>query len=273
MPMEPGKTAGFDRLKAVADGLKKQIVHKRSLTVARKRQQYMLPRPPAVPGYEFAFVYSPAEHVSGDFCDIIELGGGYYGILVGDIAGHGVEAGLVMGAARKALQIYARSAEGPAQAVAAANDDLRRDLDRETFLTVSYAVLDAAAGTLRYVRAGHNHPLMVGPDPGQWREIKSGGTSIGVTHGEQFRSLLQEVSLDILPGQVFVQFTDGIVEAHDKAGEEFGVERFVGYLEKHARAGRSVAQALESLPAELEAWTGTAEQEDDITALTVRRLP
>lgn len=273
MPMEPGKTAGFDRLKAVADGLKKQITHKRSLTVARRRQQYMLPHPPALPGYEFAFTYSPAEHVSGDFCDIIELGGGRYGILVGDISGHGVEAGMVMGAARKALQIYARSAKSPAEAVAAANEDLRQDLDRETFLTVSYAVLDAATGSLRYVRAGHNRPLLIGPAPGQWQEIKSGGTSIGVTHGEQFKSLLEEVSVEILPGQVFIQFTDGIVEAHDKAEEEFGVERFVAYLEKHAKAGRSIAQALESLPAELDAWTGNAAQEDDITALAVRRLP
>ncbi len=269
--MDPRETSSFDRLKAVADGLKKQITQKRSLTVARKRQRYMLPRLPDVAGYEFAYVYSPAEHVSGDFCDVIDLGGGRCGILVGDISGHGVEAALIMGAARKALQIYARSAEGPAQAVAQANEDLRHDLDRETFLTVSYAVLDTASGSIRYVRAGHNPPLLLGPDRGQWKEVKPGGTSIGVTRGEQFSRLLEEVELELEPGQAFVQYTDGVVEAHETGGEEFGVGRFVGYLERHARAGRRMAQALESLPAELEAWTETAAQEDDITVLAVRR--
>jgi serine phosphatase RsbU (regulator of sigma subunit) len=272
-PIDPRKASTFDRLKAVAHGLKEEATVKRSLTVAMKRQQYMLPRIPEVPGYQFAFVYSPAEHVSGDFCDIIELGGGRYGILVGDISGHGMEAGIVMGAARKALQIYGRSAKTPAHALCWANDDLRRDLDRQTFLTVSYAVLDAATGSLQYVRAGHNHPVLMGPACGQWQEIKAAGTSIGVTGGEQFRKMLKEVTLELKPGQSFLQFTDGIIEAHDPRGEEFGLNRFIEYLERQSESGSALGEMLDSLPAELDGWTEGAPQEDDVTVLTVRRLP
>jgi serine phosphatase RsbU (regulator of sigma subunit) len=270
--LDPNKTSSFDRLKAVADGLKEQMTVKRSLTVARERQQYMLPRMPEAAGYEFAFVYRPAEHLSGDFCDIIDLGGGSYGVLVGDIAGHGVEAALIMGAARKAMQIYARLAQSPAQTFAWANDDLTRDLDRQTFMTAGYAVLDSGAGSLRYVRAGHTPLLLIGPLPGQWEEVKPGGTSIGVTQGERFSKLLEERALELKPGQAFIQYTDGIVEAHDRRGREFGVDRFIKFLGRHAEAGSSLAATLEALPAELARWSEGAPQEDDITALAVKRL-
>ena len=272
MPMDPRRSSSFDRLKAVAHGLKQEANVKRSLTVARRRQQYMLPRLPEVPGYEFAFVYRPAEHVSGDFCDIIELGAGRYGILIGDVTGHGMEAGIVMGAARKALQIYARSADTPCTALTWANDDLRRDLDRQTFLTVGYAVLDSARGSLQYVRAGHNHPLLFGPGKDEWQEVKAAGTSIGVTKGEHFSGLLQEVTVSLLPGQTFLQFTDGIVEAHDRAGNEFGVERFIEYLQQHHDTRSPLAHMIEGLPGAIEKFTKGADQEDDITALAVRRV-
>ncbi len=271
VPMDPRKTTSYDRLKAVASGLKQEANVKRSLTVAKRRQQYMLPRLPEVPGYEFAFVYRPAEHVSGDFCDIIDLKEGRYGILVGDVTGHGMEAGIVMGAARKALQIYARSAQSPCQTLIWANDDLRRDLDRQTFLTVGYAVLDTRKGSLQYVRAGHNHPLLIGPGKEEWQEVKAAGTSIGVTKGEHFSSLLQEVTVELKSGQSFLQFTDGIVEAHDRRGNEFGVERFIEHIQTHHDARSPLAHMLEGLPGVIESFTEGADQEDDITALAVRR--
>ncbi len=273
MALDRGKRAGFDRLKAVANNLKQEITVQRSLSVAKKRQQYMLPRVPDVPGYEFAFVYHPAEHVSGDFLDIIDLGNNRYGMLVGDISGHGFEAGLIMGAARKAMQIYARSAESPKVAFGWANDDLANDLDRQTFLTASYAVLDAGTGMMQCVRAGHTHPLLVGPASDQWEEVKSNGTSIGVTRGERFTQLLQEVSVQLRPGQTLIQYTDGVIEAHDRRGREFEVSRFIEFFCQRAIAGHSVAAAIEDLPERLDRWTEGAPQEDDITVLAVRRMP
>ena len=270
MTSERRKTRSFDRLKAVASDIKEQETVKRSLTVARKRQEYMLPQDPEVPGYEFAMLYSPAEHVSGDFCDIINIDEGKYGILVGDISGHGMEAGVVMGAARKALQIYGRSASSPDIALSWANDDLYRDLDRQTFMTVSYGVLDTARGVIQYVRAGHNHPLLIGPG-GQWQEVKANGASIGVTTGEQFSRLLQVVNVPLQPGQSFLQFTDGVVEAHNRREEEYGIERFIKYIFRQQAAGLSLTDLISQLPQELANWSGVSEQEDDITVLAVKR--
>jgi sigma-B regulation protein RsbU (phosphoserine phosphatase) len=270
LPESPKKTQA---LRIIANSIQERMDVQRSLKAAGRRQQSMLPPVPEVPGYEFASVYLPAEQVSGDFYDIIDLGGGRYGILLGDISGHGMEAGIVMGAARKALQIYARSADSPAAALSWGNDDLGPELDRETFLTAGYSILDANAGTVRYARAGHTHPLLVGPEPGQWQVIKSGGTMIGITQGERFVKSLEEVDLELLPGQAFVQYTDGLTEARERGGDEFGLDRLIEYLEREAGSDQSLTGRLEGLVAELAAWTAGAPQEDDITILAVRRCP
>lgn len=270
MPDEPTKKRR-DPLKTIASSISDRINVQRSLDVASKRQLLMLPQVPEVPGYEFASVYLPAEHVSGDFYDIVDLGAGRFGLLVGDISGHGMEAGIVMGSARKALQIYARSGEDPAKVLTWGNDDLGMELDRQTFLTAAYSILDTGAHSLRYVRAGHTHPLLMGPGPGECQVVKSGGTMIGVTGGERFADSLQEVQLELAPGQAFIQYTDGLIEARERGGEEFGVDRVIEHLDAQAGAERTLTETLEGLVGELESWTGGAQQEDDISMLAVRR--
>ena len=258
-------------LRNIANTISERIKVQRSLSLASKRQLVMLPKVPEVPGYEFASIYLPAEHVSGDFYDIVDLGGDRYGLLIGDVSGHGMEAGIVMGSARKALQLFARGGDHPATVLSWANDDLGPELDRETFLTAAYSVLDAGANTLTYVRAGHNHPLLMGPEAGQWQVIKSGGMMIGAARGDTFAKSLQEVALELAPGQWFVQYTDGLVEARERGGEEYGIDRLIERLEKEASPQKSLSDVLDGLVAELFAFTGGAAQEDDISILAVRR--
>jgi len=268
---DEGSRISQNPLRKIAGFIKERTTVQKALNLAAKRQKLMLPAVPQVPGYEFAPVYLPAEHVSGDFYDIIDLGGGRYGLLVGDVSGHGMEAGIVTGAARKALQIYARSGDGPAAVLVRGNDDLGRELDRETFLTVGYAVLETAGGSMRYVRAGHTPPLVMGPGPGKWQVIKSRGVMVGAVRGEGFAKSLEEVGLELHPGQSFIQYTDGLAEARERGGDEFGTDRIIEYLDREAGSGKPLAEAVEGLAAEVLAWTGGAPQEDDITILAVRR--
>ena len=270
MPDDPQKPSSGP-LKKIAGIISERINVQRALSVAGKRQQLMLPKAPEVPGYEFASVYRPAEHVSGDFCDIVELGEGRYGLLIGDVSGHGMEAGIVMGAARKALQLFARTGESAATVLSWGNEDLGRELDRETFLTAAYSILDTAAHALCYVRAGHTHPLLMGPLAGQWQVIKSGGMMIGSTLGDRFAKSLAEVRLELQPGQCFIQYTDGLVEAKERGGDEFGTDRVIGHFDKAAGTEQPLAAVLDALVAELAAWTGGAAQEDDISILAVKR--
>jgi sigma-B regulation protein RsbU (phosphoserine phosphatase) len=269
LPQDPKKTT--QALRSIANSIKEQMSVKRSLSVASKRQQMMLPKVPEVPGYEFAYTYRPAEHVSGDFYDIVDLSAGRYGLLIGDVSGHGMEAGIVMGSARKALQIYARSGEDPAKVLSWGNDDIGRELDRQTFLTAAYSILDTGGHNLRYVRAGHSLPLLVGPGSGEWQLVKSGGMMIGVAGGASFTKSLEEVPLDLRPGQTFIQYTDGVIEARERGGDEFGVDRLIERLEAGYDPARPLEDMLAALLGELESWTGGAAQEDDISILAVRR--
>jgi len=231
----------------------------------------MLPAVPEVPRYEFASVYRPAEHVSGDFYDIVPLGGERYGMLMGDISGHGVEAAIVMGSARKAIQIYARSGEAPSTVLSWANDDLGRELDRETFLTAGYAILDTVSDSILCVRAGHTHPILTGPGPDEWRVVKSNGMMIGNAKGDLFTRSLEEVDLALEAGQSFILYTDGIIEARERGGDLFGVDRLIEHLAGEVGFGRSLGETLDSLVHELTVWTGDVPQEDDISILAVRR--
>jgi sigma-B regulation protein RsbU (phosphoserine phosphatase) len=267
-PHDPRKST--QALRTIANSIQEQINVKRSLDVASRRQLVMLRAIPEVPGYEFASVYRPAEHVSGDFYDVIDLGGGRYGLIVGDVSGHGMEAGIVMGSARKALQIYARSGEPPTHVLTWGNDDLGPELDRQTFLTAAYSVLDTEAHSLLHVRAGHTPALLFGPGPREWQVIKPGGMMIGVAKGQTFTNSLEEVQLALAPGQALIQYTDGVIEARERGGDEFGVDRLIEYLEKRP-AEQPLSGILEGLVAELETWTGGAAQEDDISILAVRR--
>jgi serine phosphatase RsbU (regulator of sigma subunit) len=264
------RSAG-DRIKAIAGRARGRVKVQRALHAAGRRQRVMLPAVPEVARYEFACVYRPAEQVSGDFYDIIDLGEGRYGMLVGDVSGHGLEAAVVMGSARKALQIYARSGGTPSTVLSLGNEDLGRELDRETFLTAGYAILDTGANSIRYVRAGHTYPLLMGPHPGKWHVVKSGGMMLGNARGSAFTKLLEEVELPLQAGQSFVQYSDGLVEARDRRGDAFGIDRVIEHLNGASGSEKPLVEALDGLIRELAAWSGGVAQEDDISILAVRR--
>ena len=259
------------RLRKIAGQIRERDSMLASLSAAQKYQTMMLPREvPEVPGYEFAWVYYPAEHVSGDFYDLIDLGGGRIGVLMGDVSGHGMEAGMIMGMAKKAIQIYARSGGGPVDTLVKGNDDLGKDLHSDTFLTVVYGVLDTEANRLEFVRAGHTHPVLLGPGKGTWEVVKSGGMMIGMTGGSIFAKSLQPLKLDLKPGQAFLLYTDGIIEAHERGGAVFGVDRMLECLEP-AGDVKPLKEVLKGLVDEVTAWTAGQPQEDDITVLALRR--
>ena len=263
---------GPDRnlLKRVAGEIRRKQELEQSLDVAKKRQTFMLPDPPDVDGYEFAAAYYPATEISGDFYDFIDLGGGRIGVLIADVSGHGVEAAIVMGLAKKSLSIFARASEGPTETLIRGNDDLCADLDAETFLTAVYAVLDAGAGVMVFARAGHPMPVLWNPRRSPpHRQLKSRGMMVGMTAGRTFAKALQEVAVELVPGDLVFLYTDGLTEARSPSGEQFGVDRLLGVLGSKPRS--SPGRILEAVRDAVDGFTGGREQEDDITMIAFRR--
>jgi sigma-B regulation protein RsbU (phosphoserine phosphatase) len=241
-----------------------------SLDVAQKRQRVMLPPPPELPGYEFASTYDPATDISGDFYDYVALGGGRVGIVQGDVSGHGVEAAIVMGMAKKALSIFARSAPGPKETLVCGNDDLCPDLDSETFLTVVYAVLDSSCARMVLARAGHTLPLLFNSKRKPSHQLlKSGGMMLGMYPGDVFARSVTEITVDLVVGDMVFLYTDGLTEARSPSGEQYGMDRVLAVLDSRAR--EKPAKVLEALRESVAKFRAGGEPEDDITMIAFSR--
>ena len=260
------------RLKRLAQELRQQEEMNKSMRTARQRQLHMLPKKPTVPGIEFHSLYLPAAKVSGDFYDFIPVKENLIGIAVGDVSGHGLEAGIIMGMAKKALQIYARGKESPVETLIQTNTDLANDLDGETFLSAAYAVLDTSKMTFRLGRAGHNPGFLVNPKRTPvLKELKPNGMVIGVDKtGKYFPVVTKEEVVQLQSGDLVYQYTDGLVEAPDRDKREFGENRLKQLLVKHASL--PVVRLIDTIEEAALHHIGSLEQEDDITMVAFKVL-
>lgn len=260
------------RLKIIANELKQKSEMEQSIKMARRRQLHMLPAMPKVEGYEFKALYIPCSNVSGDFYDFIQVSDHEIGIALGDVSGHGIEAGIIMGMAKKALHIFARGVSSPKQALAITNADLSPDMAESTFVSAAYGVLDTAARVFRFARAGNNPPYLVNTARNPVvREVKPNGMVIGVDKsGKRFPLMTQEEVIPLQTGDLFFQFTDGLVEAPDRDKREYGETRVKDLLQKYA--DRSAPEVIDLVEESVQSHIGPLEQEDDITMIAFRVL-
>lgn len=245
----------------------------RELALAREVQQRLLPQSlPELDGVQIAAVEHPAREVGGDYYDVAQIGRDCLGMLVADVSGKGAAAAFYMAEMKGVFQAGSRLTRAPGEFLAQANDALSPSLGRGDFASAVYAVLDAEAGTLALARAGHTPAVLVRsrqrPDGGRWL-LRGDGLAIGLDRGGAlFRRTLQEQTVRLAAGDVVVLYTDGLVEARNEAGEEFGYDRLAAVVEEHQDAG---ADALrDRLLAELHTWTGSGEPDDDTTLLVLR---
>jgi sigma-B regulation protein RsbU (phosphoserine phosphatase) len=230
-----------------------------------------LPALPQLPGYEFGCVYKPCDDVGGDFYDFVRVDEGRIGLAIGDIAGHGIEAALLMGLAKKLLEVHGRGRSSAAEALVLANADIFPDLDERTFVTVFYGVLETRDRLLRFSRAGHNPLILFNAARKPALQVHdSKGMALGMDAGPIFRESIEELELALRPGDLLVQYTDGVTEAMNAKREEFGLERLGAVIEQH---GKSEAEyVLWKIEKAIEQWTGGAPQKDDVTMIAVKVL-
>jgi serine phosphatase RsbU (regulator of sigma subunit) len=241
------------------------------LKLAVDRQKRMLPaKTPEIPGFELAIVYRPAARVSGDFYDFIDMGGGKIGFTIGDVAGHGIEAGILMGMTKKVLNIRASELGDPVEAMRRTNIDIYKELDRQTFVTAFLGVLDPATKTWNYARAGHNPPLLYNKTRGAVLKMETGGLMLGMSTGAIFEKTMVGEMLQLRSGDIILLYTDGLEEAHNSKGELFGTVRMGQVLEKECM--RPTSFILGALSFELDKFIGNVPAEDDITAVCIKAL-
>ncbi|MBM4031533.1 MAG: PP2C family protein-serine/threonine phosphatase [Planctomycetes bacterium] len=246
----------------------------RNLERAREIVQKMLPAEvPKLEGYDLYCLYHPAERVGGDFYDFIRLSDHEVALLIGDVSGHGLEAALIMAMVKKSLKLHAQHHRSPAEVLRQTNLDITADLDARTFVSACYAVLDARAGSLVFARAGHNRPVLYNPRRSPpIRHLESQGMAMGVYRGGLFDKLTREAEISIRPGDLFLLYTDGLIEARSPAGEAYGLPRLEAALARtHGDlASQTIAGQLYQ---EVRAFAAGAPQDDDIAILCLRATP
>lgn len=235
------------------------------LRAGRQIQFSLLPKaPPAIAGWDFAAEYLPARVVGGDFYDFFELPGNQIGIVIADVADKGIGAAIFMALSRTMIRSTALVGRDPADALICANDLIIQDSNSDLFLSAFYGALDPTTGRLVYTNAGHNRPLVLRAGTDTIEELRARGIILGV-----FPNIpLEERETVIAPGDVVLFYTDGLTEAMNAQGEEFGEARLRQVIadNRDLSAGEIANALLEAV----EAFTGYAPQSDDRTLVVFK---
>jgi serine phosphatase RsbU (regulator of sigma subunit) len=240
----------------------------RELKVVAEVQVGLLPaRVPDIPGFEIATHYRPAARAGGDYFDFFALPEGRWGVLIADVSGHGAPAAVVMAMMRVVLHTLGRMSP-PDQVLADVNAVLCRNILSGHFVTCCYGVLDPSTGTFAFASAGHPAPLCVDRESSRARQCAvEAGLPLGVDPQAQYVA----TTVRFPPVNMLALYTDGITEAVNTNGEQFGLSRLAAAVEVQAAQG--VADVRDAVLAAVEAHRGAIELADDTALVLLRARP
>lgn len=261
------------------------------LEIAHEVQAQLFPGQVSLVGtVELHGICKPARTVSGDYYDFLQVGPGRLTIAVGDISGKGISAALLMATLHSAVRVYEfgrvaaradlavvgagasispesrratiRESNTPGEVLSLLNSHLYHSTPPEKYATLFLGVVDGASRTITYSNAGHLPPLVVSRD-GSLRRLDCGGTVVGLFPEMSY----EEATVQLARGDIFVAFSDGIIEPENEFGE-FGEERLIELIQQHR--DEPLPRISEIVTASVQDWTGGAEQPDDITLVLAR---
>lgn len=240
----------------------------REMQWARQIQRGLLPRAqPEVAGYEVAAVSEPALEVGGDYFDYLPVEGAWQ-FLVGDVSGKGVPAAIIMSIVRSLIHTHAEFASRPAEILRRVNRNLSPDVEAEMFVTMAGIQLNPGSHEITVVRAGHE-PVLVLKADGRIARIAPGGAALALVDVAEFDSAIEEATAHLDAGDTVVMYTDGVTEAQNPDGEEFGAARLEALLSRYA--GCAAGDLVNGIVQDVGRFVGGRAQYDDITVLAVRR--
>jgi len=246
--------------------LKDKLDLKSDLEVARQIQFGLVPATPFRQGtISIQCSMKPANTVGGDYYDIIDLGGGQLGIVIGDVAGKGMPAALLMALLQGSLHtLIIGGLRGP-ELLAKLNAYLCKSIPAGSLVTLFYGEVDTSNGKLRYINAGHNPPFLMRRDRKMHRLMPT-SLVLGVSE----TAIYEAEDTELSPGEKALLFTDGITEAFNLDQQEYGESRLESFLAMHADL--SQADLIHRLTGDVLRFCGDARPTDDMTLMSVVRL-
>ncbi|MEW5982223.1 MAG: SpoIIE family protein phosphatase [Acidobacteriota bacterium] len=234
------------------------------LKIAAEIQQGLMPQSHhAGPYYEAAGATVPCRSIGGDFFEYVDLPGGEFGFALGDVSGKGAPAALLTAIVQGMFIVQATAAAGPADTLAQINRGLLRRAVESRFVTMVYGTV-RPDGTFAYCNAGHNPPFLVRKNSVE--RLGIGGLILGLFEHAAY----DQGTLTLEPGDTIVVFSDGVSEAENVAGEDYGEDRLTACLE--TSRGASPADMRDRLMASVREFTSGAPQGDDMTVVIVRYM-
>ena len=229
------------------------------LEIAKKIQESLLPQKiPQLRRLDIACHFEPAVEVAGDYYDIIHTGDNVF-LVIADVSGKGVPASLLMSSFRSTVRIFLSVTEELPRLVEKVNDHIAQNEIADRFITGLFVTLDLRTGLIKYVNAGHDPLLLYRPSEDRFFEITNDGIPTGIFQGETY----VESEYTLLPGDVFILYTDGIPEARNEEKEEFGFTRMQEVLRSNCENSAEAISA--ALTRSLKQFVDSAPQHDDIT--------
>lgn len=240
------------------------------LLVAQDIQRILLPSTaPVINGYEIAGINIPASRVSGDYYDYINITDNHTGIVIADVSGKGVPASLIMATCRSVLRSSAPGMLSAAEALHRVNRLIYPDIKEDMFISMAYLILDHNSNKITLCRAGHDAPIHYSAASQTVVKINPPGMALGIDSGSVFNRIANDFTLTMEKDDCLILYTDGVTEALDSKGMEFGMRNMIQSIQASACGGASAIIAR--LTDDLKAFTGTQPQNDDITLIVIRK--
>jgi len=241
------------------------------LQIAREIQKILLPSdPPDVTGFEISGLNLPARTLSGDYFDYLPVDDEHLGIAIADVSGKGIPASLIMAMCRSAVRSQAPGHLSPAAVLRAVNRQLYPDMKEDMFISMAYVVVNRQTGEALLARAGHDAPLIYRAETHEVERLNPKGMAVGIDSGGVFDRFCTDFPFRFGRGDLLLLYTDGLTEALDAEGNEFGVERLTRELLESAHDG--AVETLHRLARSVQAFSEGQPQHDDTTLLGLQKL-
>ena len=238
------------------------------LNIGRQIQMSMIPLTfPRFPEHKDLDVWAyirPAREVGGDFYDFFMIDDRYFAFVIADVSGKGVPAALMMAVAKTLLKSRSQDTKSTANIVSATNNELSENNDDCMFITAFFGIVDTQTGKLTYTNAGHNPPYLIKTDGTVQALSELHGPMVGVMPGAPYGEAQMTLDVD----DKIVLYTDGVTEAFDAKGHDYGEARLEACIERSTKLGTKYL--VESLVRDVDGFVNGEEQSDDITVFCLR---
>jgi len=247
---------------------KKRLDH--DLEIARDIQRILLPsEAPVIEGFELSGINIPARHVSGDYFDYLRVDDERLGVAIADVSGKGVPASIIMAICRSVLRSQSSGNPSPSDVLKKVNRQLYPDIKEDMFISMAYVILDHAHSAVTLSRAGHDAPILYEHETKGVTPLKPPGMVLGIDSGSVFDRITGDFAISLKRDDCLLLYTDGVTEALDHNGDEFGPERMMECIRASAPDG--AAAMITRIIDELRSFVGTQPQNDDITLIAIRK--